>query len=499
MAMLEDMHPGWRELIARIRRQRTTRRQFISRGAGALAAWSCLPAGCGGGGSSGAGSGGSGSGSGQDDQANWPSNNPIKHIVILCQENRSFDHYFGSFASTLGSGANTALGFTPSELTYYDSAGKAYQPFHAQQFCEEDPDHSWAGSHNKWNHGAMDGWITDENGLTGSIGYMEAADHLYHVQLAQAFTLADHSFCSQIGPTVPNRLYLWTGTSGWNVVNPADTTGLPYNNPSSTSAPPSFKWQTMADVLDAAKLPWKSYSIADGSVPTAIGAFNPLIFFSQFQDNPTRLAQATVDFSEFATDLAAGTLPAVSWIITEAAISEHPPAPPDLGQLLVAKVVEDLMASSAWSSTALFVTYDEGGGFFDHVAPSILESVPAGLLDADLAIGPGFRVPMTIVSPYAPANTVYKGVVDHTSILQFIERTFSTASTPVTLPTIPAARRDLDDLTLAFDFNQAPNSPSLPTAADLYNQLSGTILSAGGAAACSVELPSWLLPLLGVS
>jgi phospholipase C len=116
-----------------------------------------------------------------------------------------------------------------------------------------------------------------------------------------------------------------------------------------------------------------------------------------------------------------------------------------------------------------------------------------------MAVGPGFRVPMTIVSPYAPPNTVYSGVADHTSILQFIERTFSTASTPITLPTIAAARRGLDDLTQAFDFTQAPNSPSLPTAAQLYSQLSGTILSAGGVAGCVVGLPSWLLPLLGVS
>jgi phospholipase C len=496
MPMPEDMHPGWRELIARVQRQRTTsRRQFLTSGAGALAVLSCLPAGCGGGGSSGSGSGSSG----QPDQADWPSNNPIKHVVVLCQENRSFDHYFGAFADSFGSGTNTALGFTPSALTYRNSAGTIYHPYHAVQFCEEDPDHTWGGSHNKWNLGAMDGWITDENGLTGSIGYMEAADHIYHVQLAQAFTLADQCFCSQIGPTVPNRLYLWSGTSGWDFLSPTDTTGLPYNNPSSSGSPPSLKWQTMADVLDAAKLPWKSYSVADGSVPTTIGAFNPLIFFSQFQDNASRLAQATADFSEFASDLAAGTLPAVSWIVTEVAVSEHPPAPPDLGQLLVAKVVEDLMASSAWNSTALFITYDEGGGFFDHVPPSILENVPAGLPDAAMAVGPGFRVPMTIVSPYAPPNTVYNGVVDHTSILQFIERTFSTASTPVTLPTIAAGRRELDDLTLAFDFTQAANSPNLPTAVQLYNQLSGTIFGAGGVAGCTVGLPSWLPPLLGVS
>jgi phospholipase C len=261
-------------------------------------------------------------------------------------------------------------------------------------------------------------------------------------------------------------------------------------------------WQTMADVLDAAGLPWKCYSVADGSIPSAIGAFNPLIFFSQFQDNPTRLAQATSDFSEFIADLAAGTLPAVSWIVTEAVVCEHPPAPPDMGQLLAARVVQELMASSAWESTALFVTYDEGGGFFEHVPPSILEYVPPALPDAGLAVGPAFRVPLIIVSPWAPANTVCKEVLDHTSILQFIERTFSTPSRPIQLPTIaPERRKKLADLTTAFNFKQSPNAPSLPTPAQLYPYAQQTILTLNAertAASCSTSIPSWLPSLLGV-
>src|ERR1700746_234150 len=121
------------------------------------------------------------------------------------------------------------------------------------------------------------------------------------------------------------------------------------------------------------------------------------------------------------------------------------------------------MASSAWSSTPLFITYDEGGGFFEHVPPSILEYVPAALPDGGLAVGPGFRVPLTIVSPWVPPNTVFKKRADHTSILQFVERTFSTASRPLTLSTIAPARRDLADLTEAFDFAQQQTGPGLPT------------------------------------
>jgi phospholipase C len=172
-----------------------------------------------------------------------------------------------------------------------------------------------------------------------------------------------------------------------------------------------------------------------------------------------------------------------------------------MGQLLAARVVQELMGSSAWSSTALFVTYDEGGGFFEHVPTGILEHVPTGLPDAGAAVGPAFRTPLFIVSPWAPANTVFKGTLDHTSILQFIERTFSTAARPITLPTIAPARRDLADLTRAFNFAQEPNIPALPSAAQLYQSARQTVLTLNlerTAADCSTNIPSWLPPLLGV-
>jgi phospholipase C len=489
----ESIHPGWLALANRLLERRATRRKFISSAvasAGGLALWSALP------------SGSAAAAIGLPDLANWPSNNKIKHIVILCQENRSFDHYFGAFASKLGRPGDAALGFDPSQLTYYDSSGGAYHPYHLTHYCDQDPDHSWEGSHAKWNSGAMDGWVKEENGQTIAIGYFEPTDHLYHVQLARAFTIADHYFCAQIGPTLPNRLYLWTGTSGWNFLTPTQTANnLPYNNPSLTAAPPVLRWETMADVLEVAGLPWKCYSVADGSVPSAIGAFNPLIFFAQFQDSPARLARATADYSEFIADLASGTLPAVSWIVTEAVVSEHPPAPPDMGQLLAARVVQDLMSSSAWESTALFLTYDEGGGFFEHVAPQILEQVPTGLPDPGKAVGPAFRVPLIVVSPWVPANTVFKGTLDHTSILQFIERTFSTPARPIKLSTIDSRRRGLADLTEAFDFRQQPNSSLLPSAAQLFPSANQTILTLNllrTVANCSINAPSWLAPLLGV-
>jgi phospholipase C len=491
-----SIHPAWFDLARKVCRRPLSRRQFIAHAmaaTGGLAlsqlirplriAAQSLPLGL-------------------PDQASWPSTNKIKHVLILCQENRSFDHYFGSFASIFGGGGDTAEGFQPDQLTYDDSSGNPYHPFHLGHYCDEDPDHSWDGSHLKWNAGAMNGWVSEEGNSTRAIGYYEASDHIYHVQLAQAFSLADHYFCSQIGPTLPNRLYLWTGTSGWDYLDPSDTSSLPYNNPSLTAPPPLLSWPTMADVLSTAGLPWKCYSVADGSIPSTIGAFNPLIFFPSILSDPTKLANATADISQFFADLAAGELPAVTWIVTEAAVCEHPPAPPDMGQLFAARIVEALMNSSAWESTAMFLTYDEGGGFFEHVAPNILESVPTGLPDAQQAVGPGFRVPLITVSPWVKPGTVFKDPTDHTSILQFIERTFSTSVNPLRLPTIAAKRWRLADLREAFDFNQQPVNPSLPTPAQLFAQADDTVLALNATrtvADCTTNLPSWLPQLLGVS
>ena len=159
------------------------------------------------------------------------------------------------------------------------------------------------------------------------------------------------------------------------------------------------------------------------------------------------------------------------------------------------------MASSAWESTALFVVYDEGGGFFDHVAPNILERVPTASPDHNNAVGPGFRVPLTIVSPWARPGTVFKDRLDHTSILQFIERTFSTKAHPLKLPTINAARRQLADLRQAFDFKQRPETPSLPTPHELFSQADKTVLMLNldrTLADCATTLPTWLPQLLGV-
>jgi phospholipase C len=144
---------------------------------------------------------------------------------------------------------------------------------------------------------------------------------------------------------------------------------------------------------------------------------------------------------------------------------------------------------------------DTTGAAFASTLGAPGNTVPARLPEAAAAVGPAFRVPLFIVSPWAPANTVFKGSLDHTSILQFIERTFSTARRPVTLSTIAPERRELADLTQAFNFDQEPNIPTLPIPAQLHQSAQQTVLLLNlerTATDCSTNIPSWLAPLLGV-
>ena len=491
---LGEQHPGWWDLRRRIDRASVSRRSFLRGAAAAAAGFAASPL------LRTAPSLGKVSpvtpGLGLPDLAGWHSSTKIKHVVILCQENRSFDHYFGKFAGgQLGSPGNRPEVFDPN-ATYAASTGTKYKPFHIDYFCDFDPDHYWDASHAKWNGGLMDGWVKAEGDEPFAVGYYDEPDHIYHVQLADAFTLADNYFCSQIGPTLPNRLYLWTGTSGWKHMDPSDKNSLPYVNPPVTEVPPTLDWVTMADVLEDAKLPWACYAVADGNVPSPIGAFNPLIFFKSIQSSPTKLVKSLLPFEAFEASVLAGQLPAVSWIITEAAVSEHPPAPPDLGQLLAARVTRLLMESTAWESTALFINYDEGGGYFDHVAPPIYEDVPAGLPDAAVAVGPAFRVPMTVVSPYAKPGFIFKEPADHTSVLKFIEQNFNVSTPEID----PARRANLSDMMGAFDFTQQPQRPTLPAIEDLFQLVNETVLTSDvhrGVVECTTTIPRWLPPLLG--
>ncbi|HZU67363.1 MAG TPA: alkaline phosphatase family protein [Ktedonobacteraceae bacterium] len=374
--------------------------------------------------------------------------NPIDHVLVACQENRSFDHYFGYYPRAGRFGV-------PANYSQPDGNGGTVTPHHNFFPITGDNSHTWQDIHKEWDNGKMDGFYTTDG--SNALGYYDGSDLPYYYALANAFTLCGNYFCSLLGPSNPNRFYLMSGTCGGNTTNNGDRG--------------SFDWPTIADLLDQYHISWKCYNLGLGT-GTSLEDFNILVYFKKWQ-NDARLMFTEDDYQN---DLANGTLPQVSFLITEALISEHPPADIQMGQHKMADVINALIGSSSWQSSALFFTYDEGGGFFDHVAPPQVD-----------AYGLGIRVPTVVVSPYARRGYVSGQLYEHSSILKFIERRFGLptlasvnhqfdTSTPGTnndaangKPTGPAAPpRDglarIGDFYEAFDFSQNPDYyPSLPS------------------------------------
>lgn len=374
--------------------------------------------------------------------------NPINHILIACQENRTFDEYFGYYPRAGKYGL-------PPNYSQPDGNGGTVTPDHFFLPFSNSPNHSWQDIHNEWHNGAMNGFYTTDG--SDAMGYYDGSDLSYYYGLATAFTLCGNYFCSQLGPSTPNRLAQISGTSGGNTTNTVNRGSL--------------DWPTIVDLLDKYHITWKCYNLGLGT-GTSLEDFNPLVFFKRWQNDP-RLNFSDDDYQH---DLNNGTLPQVSFLVTEALISEHPPADIQMGQKEMSEIINALIASPLWKSSALFLTYDEGGGYFDHVAPPQVD-----------AYGLGMRVPMTVVSPWVRRGYVSGQLYEHASILKFIERRFGLptlasvnhqfdTSTPGTnndaahgKPTGPAAPpRDrlpqLGDFYEAFDFTQNPNYyPNLPS------------------------------------
>jgi phospholipase C len=297
------------------------------------------------------------------------------------------------------------------------------------------------------------------------MGYYTRADLSFYYALADAFTICDHYFCSVIGPTDPNRLY---SMSAW--LDPAGTQGGPILTTSATRAERfgTLTWTTMPEQLQARGISWKVYGDSDANYGD-----NVLPYFKQYQTNPTLAANALTPTypGQFQADVAAGMLPQVSWVLAPLISSEHPPAPPEYGEVVAADVLNTLVSNPAvWAKTALFITYDENGGFFDHMPPT---TAPAGTAGEFLTVNPlpsaasgvagpiglGFRVPMLIVSPFARGGLVSHDVFDHTSTLRFLETRFGAE-----VPNLSSWRRSVTgDLTTAFNFVKVDTSvPSLP-------------------------------------
>ncbi len=396
----------------------------------------------------------------------------IEHVVVLMQENRSFDHYFGSLPGVRGFGDQDVLTLTTGQPVWYQPDPKNPQgyelPFHLDTATTgaagaTELSHAWEAQHASWNDGKMDNWIPAHRAADGAIdgpltmGYFTRADLPFHYALADAFTICDNYHCSVLGPTNPNRLYHWTGT-----IDPAGRNGGPVIDNSET---PPYTWTTYPERLEAAGISWRIYQEADNYDD------NPLAWFRQYQEAPRSsplftkgIAPAPGLVAAFADDVRGGNLPQVSWIIGSAATCEHPSYLPAAGAVFISQILEVLAAQpKVWEQTAFFLNYDENDGLFDHVPPPV---PPAGTPDEfvdGLPIGLGFRVPMIVISPLSVGGWVSSEVYDHTSVLRFMEELFG-----VEEPNISAwRRRCAGDLTRTLNVPaQRASFPALPPTRD---------------------------------
>jgi phospholipase C len=309
---------------------------------------------------------------------------------------------------------------------------------HVEDACFDNPNHSWAGSHLAWNQGQNDGFVIASSAGAGgdgeghdptgsrAMGYYDQRDIPFYYELASTFAIADRNFSDVLGPTLPNRLYLYAGTSFGIVDGTIDT---------------DFH-RTIFRALNQRGISWKVYQsdVAAG-----------LLTASFLVDSIGHIAS----IDDFAEDARQDRLPAVSWVdpvlltATATLSSEEPPADMQVGQQFVYRQVAALMSSSSWATSAMFITYDETGGLYDHVPPPAAcppdGTPPSEQADLGGFDRHGFRVPLFVVSPYAKAHFVSHAIHSHTSILRFIETRFG-------LPALTARDANADALLDMFDF-----------------------------------------------
>ncbi len=362
---------------------------------------------------------------------------PLDHILVLMQENRSFDHYF----RTLPAAGQPDVDVASDTWSNRDTDGTVVTFHRDTQRCVADLNHEWSGVHAQYDNGAMDGFVTTNDPMGDrALTYYDHADLPFYTAVATTFAISDRYFAAALGPTWPNRLFFMAGTAFGYTANTFIT-----QDTAASPAPQIFR------SMDAAGITWKDYA----------GGPRMVAFFPYYGilRSETRAHLGSID--DLMADLAAGTLPQVSVIEPNyignggTRVDEHPPGIPEVGEAFVEGIVRALMASPAWSRSALFMTYDEHGGFADHVPPPpacVPDDSPvtdgthpvAGAFDHH-----GVRVPFMLVSPYARAHYVSHNTYDHTSLLRFIEARFD-------LPALTHRDANATVPTDLFDFVHPP-------------------------------------------
>jgi phospholipase C len=361
---------------------------------------------------------------------------PIQHLVVLLQENHSFDNYFGTYPGANGLPIGTKMPIDPNNL----SAGYVV-PWHIGDATITDLSHSSSTYAAQYNNGKMDSFVSALNARNQdgklAMGYYDGTDIPYYWNLADNYVLFDAFFSSAKDGSFANHMY-WVAAIPPVAPKGTELSDVLANVP------------TIFDSLQSAGVSWKFYvqnydpnityrTIGTSGNRSSQVIWVPLLNFDRFIDNP-ELSSHIVDLSQYFVDLQNGTLPAVSYIIPSGA-SEHPPSNLMSGQRFVKNILQELMRSSAWESSAFLLAYDDWGGWYDHVNPIQVDQY-----------GYGPRVPAILVSPYAKNKYIDHTVLDFTSILKFIEQNWNIA---------PLATRDTNanNFLDAFNFNQAPRLP----------------------------------------
>jgi phospholipase C len=363
-------------------------------------------------------------------------NTPIEHLVVLMQENHSFDNYFGTYPGAEGFPPDTCVPVDP----FAEAKSECVAPYHISDRPIVDPDHSVDTALLQHNRGAMDGFIYALNARhqdgTIAMGYYDERDIPYYWNVADEYVLFDHFFSSAWGDTVWNHMFWFSAAPGSaeNHLPPDGVGDLP----------------TIFDRLEQQGVSWKVYvrnydptltyrSHQEGGNRPAQVSRLPLLNIPRYLDDPN-LFSHIVDLDDYFTDLETDTLPAVSFIIPFGA-SEHPPGSVQAGQRWVKSLVSALVRSPSWFSSAFMLTYDDWGGWYDHVPPPQVDGY-----------GYGFRVPALLVSPYAKRGYIDSTQLDFTSILKFIEENYGLE---------PLTERDAqaNSIENAFDFSQPPRQP----------------------------------------
>ena len=380
----------------------------------------------------------------------------IKHIIFFVKENRTFDDYFGTYPGA--NGATTAT----------DSFGKVVPLKHQPDQIPADISHASEAGYMAYDGGKMDKFNLIPSGKDPkpkdsygnySLTQMLQPDIPNYWTYAQNFVLGDNMFSSLMGPSFPNHLYTVAAQSGGAVNNPKTDKNIGTLNNSThgwgcdvknqqvqvkdasgaiTLQEACFDFNTLADELDAKNYGWRYYAPQANQGGYIWSSFNAIKHIRYGAD-----WQFVVPIEQFEKNAAAGTLPTVSWIVTPGTVSEHPPASVCVGENWTVQLLNSLMKGQDWSSTAVFLTWDDFGGFYDHVPPQQVDGY-----------GLGFRVPLLVISPYAK-----KGYIDHTqyeysSMLRFAEDQLG-------LPTMTGRDKAADNMMGAFDFTQTPRDPLL--------------------------------------